>query len=241
MTVYTAAPKTYGEVAAIPVTVENNRCLVVEPPGLPANAPLVLILHGLGTNAGDLVSLCDELHLPPCRFVLPDAPLVLSGYSPDEKAWYDLHTNLRSDFDNSRDYIFKILERFAHDTPKPRTVVFVGFSQGGVMSLEAGLNYKGKVLAVVCMSGYIYDPSQTLAHPLLPRKTPILMTHGTFDTRVSEAMTQSTWEALQKAGYHPVLKEYSTSHHITKETLDDVSAFLNSVLAVKSGKSFQIK
>ncbi len=230
LAVFSAAPGLYGQSAAIPVTVANHRCLVADPPGLPPEAPVVFILHGLGANADDLAGLCDGLNLPPCRYVLPDAPLHLPGYSPDALAWYDLQTHLRSDFVNSRDYLFKVIDRFTRDAAKPRPFVIMGFSQGGVMSLEAGLNDMGKVLAIVSMSGYIWDPSKTLAHPLIPNGTPILLTHGTMDPIVTEEITQKTLKALRDAGFHPLFKEYSMGHQISEKTLEDISLFLNSVI-----------
>src|SRR5580700_1720214 len=72
------------------VVIDNHSCLMAGPTDLPAGAPVVLILHGLGGNKGDLFGICQELHLPPCRIVLPDAPLVLPGYDPGHFAWYNL-------------------------------------------------------------------------------------------------------------------------------------------------------
>ena len=231
------ASKAYSGLNTSEINVQGHRCLVLEAPGLPDQAPVVFILHGLGTNARDLVSLCEEFHLPPCRFVLPDAPLHLPGYPEDGYAWYDLKTHRREDFVNSRDYLFQLMDHFSQDPaaakkpkPKARPVILTGFSQGGVMSLEAGLNYQGKVLAIVSMSGYIWDPSKTLPQPSLHLKTPILMVHGTMDAIVTEERTQSTFKALDQGGYHPVLKEFNMAHQITPESLEAVSAFLTGVL-----------
>jgi phospholipase/carboxylesterase len=106
----------------------------------------------------------------------------------------------------------------------------MGFSQGGVMSLEAGLNYPGKVEAIVSMSGYIWDSSKTLEHPLAPLRIPILMVHGTSDGIVTEEWTQRTLKGLQQAGYKPVFKEFLMGHQITRDSLSAVTQFLQDVL-----------
>jgi phospholipase/carboxylesterase len=228
-----------GQTPPSEVLVQGHRCIIVNPADLPSDAPLVLVLHGLGANREDLFPLCENLHLPPCLFVLPDAPISLPD-SSESFAWYDMRTQSRPDIEKSRDYLFGIMDRFSREDsspsasgrlPKPRPIILMGFSQGGVMSLEAGLNYKGKIKAIVSMSGYMGDPGKTLAHPLAPFKTPILMVHGTRDHIVPEAITHSTLEALIKAGYHPVLEEFPMEHQITGESLGEVSKFLQGVLA----------
>ena len=230
---FMAAPL-MGQTTSTEVLIQGHRCRVVSPAGLPPGAPLVLILHGLGANREDLFPLCEQIHLPPCLFVLPDAPIPLPD-SPDSYAWFDPVTQSRADIEKSRDYLFEIMDRFtkpgsspsASGKPgKPRPVILMGFSQGGVMALEAGLNDKGKVEAIVSMSGFIVEAGKTLAHPLAPLKTPILLVHGTEDARVSEGKTLDAMKALQGAGYHPVLKEFPMGHQITDESLGAVSKFL---------------
>jgi len=206
---------------------------VVDSEDLPSGAPVVLILHGFGTNGDELLSLCEELQIPPCRFVLPDAPLPITRYPSVDHAWYDRFTHSRKDIERSRDYLFAVMSRFSHDSssPKPRPVVIMGFSQGAVMALEAGLNYKGKITAIVSMSGYMGEPEKTLAHPSALKKTPILLTHGTRDAVVQDEDTQRTLGALRKAGYKPILREFEGGHHLTSTSIELVSVFLQKVLA----------
>jgi phospholipase/carboxylesterase len=226
---FLAAP-VLGQTPFTEVVIDNHSCLVSDPIDLPTGAPVVLMLHGLGGNRGDLLGVCRALHLPPCRIVLPDAPLVLPGYDPGHFAWYDLKTHDRTDIENSRDYLFEIMDHFARDSSSPRPVILVGFSQGGLMALEAGLNYKGPILAMVSMSGYIWDEGQTLANRSAPLTTPILLVHGTNDSIIGESLTMKTLEALRQAGYHPVLKEFKMGHAITRESIKAVSEFLQKVL-----------
>lgn len=219
--------------------VQGHSCLVLDPPVIPPGAPAIIVLHGLGTNGDDLAPLCEELKLPACRFVLPDAPLHLPGYPPEAYAWYDFQAHDRKEIEKSREYLFKVMDRFSNDPnlrpgpdkPKaPTPLILMGFSQGGVMALEAGLNYKGKITGIVSMSGYIPDPWATLTRAEAPFETPILLVHGTEDQVVPAEGSRRAAEALKETGYAPVLKEFPMGHQISMESLETVSAFLRSIL-----------
>src|SRR5258708_235688 len=90
--------------------IENHRCWVVAPEDLRGGDPVGLILPGTGTSGNELVSLCDQLHLPPCLFVLPDGPFRASHGKTIGHAWYDPHTHNRQDIEKSRDYLFSVLD-----------------------------------------------------------------------------------------------------------------------------------
>ncbi|HEY5038979.1 MAG TPA: prolyl oligopeptidase family serine peptidase [bacterium] len=219
--------------------IQNHSCLVLDPPIIPPGAPVILTLHGLGTNGEDLAPLCEELHLPNCRFVLPDAPLILPGYPPGAYAWYNFQAHDRKEVEKSREYLFKVMDRFSNDpnlrpasgaARVPSPLVLLGFSQGGVMSLEAGLNYKGKIAGIVSMSGYMPDSWATLTRAEAPFETPILLVHGTEDEVVPVEGSRKAVEALKKAGYSPVLKEFPMGHQISSESLGDVQIFLQKLL-----------
>ncbi len=214
---------------------------MLDPPVIPPGAPVIITLHGLGANADDLVPFCEQLKLPHCRFVLPDAPLHLPGHPEGAYAWYDFQAQNRKEIEQSRDYLFKVLDRFSDDPnlrPSPgsekssRPVVLMGFSQGGVMSLEAGLNYKGKVAAIVSMSGYMPDPWATLTKAEAPFETPILLIHGTEDEVVPIEGSRRAAESLRQTGYHSVsVKEFLMGHTITMESMSEVSKFLRQTIS----------
>lgn len=247
------AGRAFAESAYLTEYVQGHRCLVVAPRDLPPDAPVILLLHGYGTNGDEMLAISTEFQLPPCLLILPDGPFP-AGRSPFTHAWYSRLTHSRKDIERSRDYLCAVMDYFSRrysttsDSSDPletpiatspegtgRPVVIMGFSQGAVMSLEAGLNYKGNVAAVVSMNGYMGEPVKTLAHAAAPRKTPILLVHGTLDPIVQEEMTQATLRALRKAGYHPVSKGFQVGHKITAGTLQAVSQFLRSVFNTPGG------
>jgi phospholipase/carboxylesterase len=221
------------------IKVDNHSCLVMDPPVILPGAPVVITLHGLGANADDLAPLCEQLKIPQCRFVLPDAPLSLPGYPEGAYAWYDFQAHDHKEIEKSREYLFKVMNRFSDDpnlrptpekTKKSTPLVLMGFSQGGVMAMEAGLNYKGKVAGIISMSGYMPDPLATLTKSQAAFETPILLVHGTEDPVVPVEGSRHAAESLRQTGYKPVLKEFPMAHQITEESLQEVSRFLRQII-----------
>ena len=221
------------------VAVQGHRCLMMDPPIVPPGSPVVVVLHGLGTNGDDLVPVAEELGLSGCRFVFPDAPLLLAGYPDTAFAWYDFQIHDRKEIEQSREYLFKIFDRFTNDPnlrPGPgkekgsSPLIVMGFSQGGVMSLESGLNYKGKLLGIVSMSGYMPDAWATLKKAEAPFETPILLVHGTEDPVVPVEGSRKAKKELEQVGYHPHLKEFQMPHTITEDSLATVSEFLCKII-----------
>ena len=226
--------------------IQGHSCLVMDPAVIPPGAPVILTLHGLGTNADDLAPFCEQLRLPDCRFVLPDAPLQLPGYPEGAYAWYDFQAHDRKEVEKSRDYLFKVMDRFSNDPnlrpapggiKKSNHVILMGFSQGGVMSLEAGLNYPGGMAGIVSMSGYMPHPEATLAKPQAPRDIPILLVHGTGDQVVPVQGSRYAVESLQQAGYKPLLKEFPMPHTISTESMSEVAKFLREILQKNHNQS----
>ncbi len=219
--------------------VDGHRCLVVEPAELPAQAPLIIVIHGLGGNATDLVRFFQDLHLPPCRAVFPDGLFHAPGSTAKDKAyaWYfPLFEKNRKGIEASRDHLFKLIEHYSRDPQgKPtRPVILMGFSQGGVMSLEVGLNCNHPILGIVDMSGYMPDPSKTMERVKAPKTTPILIVHGTQDPIISIQLAQQVQGVLTKAGYHPELKQFNMGHQMSLESMATVHDFLISILEKKT-------
>lgn len=222
------------------VNIQGHSCLVLDPPIIPPGAPVIITLHGLGTNSDDLVPFCEKLNFSNCRFVLPDAPLSLPGYPEGAYAWYDFQAHDRKEVGKSREYLFKVMDRFSNDpnlrpapgaakTPTP--LILMGFSQGGVMSLEAGLNYKGGVAGIVSMSGYMPDPWATLTKAEAPFETPILLVHGTEDEVVPVEGSRHAAKSMKDTGFSNVtLKEFPMAHQISEESFEAVREFLKKIL-----------
>ena len=123
--------------------------------------PLLLLLHGYGSNEEDLFSFATEL---------PEEYYVISARAPYDLqygsyAWYainfDANQNKFSDNDQailSRDAIVAFIDELTANYPiDAENVSLLGFSQGCILSLAVALSYPQKVQKVIGLSGYLNE------------------------------------------------------------------------------------
>ena len=135
--------------------------VIREPKQILDKNPLLLLLHGYGSNEEDLFSFAGEL---------PDNYYIISARAPYPvppygNAWYaitfDANMNKFSDDEQAKisrdvivDFIDLLLEKYPID---PLNVNLIGFSQGAILSYAVALSYPEKVNKVVALSGYFNE------------------------------------------------------------------------------------
>lgn len=216
-------------------------CIELEPDS-PAKASIIW-LHGLGADGNDFVPIASELRLPDSlalRFVFPHAPqrpVTLNG-GMRMRAWYDilgLDRNAREDAQGIREsqaQIEVLIRREnARGIPSER-IVLAGFSQGGAITLQAGLRYPDKLAGLMVLSSYLTqrDSLATEASPA-NRSIPIFMAHGEFDYMLPLQLGSSSRDLLQQHGYAVDWHAYPMEHQVCLEEIRDISAWLQRVLA----------
>ena len=199
----------------------------------------ILWMHGLGADGHDFAPIVPELRLPvPVRFVFPHAPLraVTINQGMVMRAWYDVRggAERREDGDGVRasgaQIEALIAREVARDIPASR-LVLAGFSQGGAMSLYAGLRHRERLAGVMALSCGL-----PLAEALAPeaaaanRDVPIFMAHGTYDDVVPLARARRAYDILIGLGYGVEWHEYPMPHSVCAEEIADISAWLSKVL-----------
>jgi phospholipase/carboxylesterase len=208
----------------------------------PTPTASIIWLHGLGADGYDFIPVVRELELlqaPPARFVFPHAPTrpvtINNGYVM--RAWYDiLGTDLvrredESGIVDSHQRVEALIEReVERGTPRAR-IVLAGFSQGGAITLQAGLRQKQPLAGLLALSTYLplaerFD-SERAAESL---SVPIFMAHGRSDPVIPLARAVSSRDRLQAAGYAVEWHEYEMPHSICEEEIRHIAAFLRRVL-----------
>ncbi|MCU0936374.1 MAG: alpha/beta hydrolase, partial [Gammaproteobacteria bacterium] len=189
---------------------ETEDCVTLEPP-VPATG-LVVWLHGLGADGYDFVPFARELGLAErgLRVVLPHAPprpvTINRGYVM--RAWYDVRD---PDFGRDPDDagIRQSVERVSAlvDAETARgiaadRVVVAGFSQGGVIALDAGLRYPQRLAGLIGLSTYLAR-AERLEQEASPtnRGVPVLLGHGDQDPIIPAPLGEAAARTLAAAGY----------------------------------------
>ncbi|WP_395064367.1 alpha/beta hydrolase [Flavobacterium sp.] len=205
--------------------------LVREPKIKLEKNPLLLLLHGYGSNEEDLFSFASEL---------PDEYYVISARAPYDLmygsyAWYainfDADENKFSDVaqaQQSRDLIATFIDELVANYAIDATnVTLVGFSQGCILSYAIALSYPEKIQRVVAMSGYLNIEMAKLGYEKNNFTTlKIFSSHGSVDQVVPVEWARKAAPALKELGIDVVYKEYPIGHGISPQNFYDFKNWL---------------
>jgi phospholipase/carboxylesterase len=207
-------------------------------------APLatILLMHGLGADGNDFVSICNELDLSAfgaVRFVFPNAPVqpvsINGGYRMP--AWYDIYPPgpvLREDEEGLRRSQAEIEALIAGEKSRgipAARIVLAGFSQGCAMALLTGLRHSESLAGIVALSGYLPLAAKTAAERSPANTaTPIFMGHGQSDAMIVPARAIASRDALTALGYQVEWHTYAMEHSVCMEEIADLNRWLLRVL-----------
>lgn len=196
----------------------------------------VIWLHGLGADASDFEPLVPMLRLDrPLRFVFPNAPkrAVTINAGMVMRAWYDIDPSspldAGEDIDASTQALFELVkEQVGED--QSQDVVLAGFSQGGVIALNALVTAGMKFRGVLALSTYVHH-AEGLAEVvrLENMHTPIFMAHGLLDPMIPIHRAVTSRIALSELGFSIDWHEYRMGHEVCPEEISDIGRWLNSV------------
>ncbi len=202
----------------------------------------VIWLHGLGANGNDFVPIIPELNLPNdfrARFIFPHAPIqpVSLNNGMHMPAWYDLYG---LDMDSKEDRvglekvtveIDQLIEHQIESGIESKRIVLAGFSQGGALTLYAGLSYAGRhekplagLLALSCYLPLHHELKSYAAHS--EKSLSIHLAHGTFDDVVPIEFSKIAYQCLQQMDFAIEWKEYPCAHTVCAEQLNDIQKWL---------------
>lgn len=202
-----------------------------EPAVKTAKPPLLILLHGTGSNEQDLFSFADQL---PGKFLVVSvrAPYTIERGS---YTWYELRFENGKPISNnaqaeqSRKTILTFIEQLKtkHDFDASQ-VYLCGFSQGGIMSYSVALTAPDKIKGIAVMSGRLLDDVKTkVAGKDQLKNLDIFISHGTKDNVLNVQYARDAKAYLQGLGLSPLYKEYPEAHTISREMFADLLKWLN--------------
>ncbi len=132
---------------------------IIRESSLATNAPLLIMLHGYGSDENDLFSFASEL--PEELFIISvKAPYAMQ---PSGNAWYAINFDAvqgkwsdNEQAKESRDLIAAFIDEVIATYPvNKNNLTLLGFSQGTILSYAVALTYPEKIRNVIALSGYI--------------------------------------------------------------------------------------
>ena len=195
--------------------------------------PLLLLLHGYGSNEEDLFSFATEL---------PEEYFVISARAPHDMmygsyAWYainfDADENKFSDIgqaQQSRDIIANFIDELVSNYPiDSKNVTLIGFSQGSILGYAVALSYPEKVQRLVAMSGYLNTEiaiNDFKNNDFSNLK--IFASHGTVDQVIPVEWARKSIPIIESLGIPVVYKEYLVGHGVAPQNFFDFKNWLQS-------------
>lgn len=189
----------------------------------------VVTLHGRGVSGADLMPLAREIGLDGIRWIFPDAPFPFPS-DFGGRMWYGFSSEKEEGIQRSRRLLFDLLDRLTEEIPAEK-LVLMGFSQGAVMSLDAGLRYPRKLAMIIALSGYLPFPERLSAEKSAASAgTPIVLMHGTEDEVVPAEGSRKAYAMLLKENYGVRLSEYPIGHEVDREEIEMIRGDLRKAL-----------
>ncbi|MBK5354728.1 dienelactone hydrolase family protein [Pseudomonas sp. TH41] len=194
------------------------------------NQPLVIFLHGYGSNEQDLFGIKDELPAQ-YTFLSVRAPMEMEEGSyqwfrkKGEGAYNGETDDLKSSGQLLLDFVAQAAKKYHTEANK---VFLVGFSQGAIMSYEVGLRHPQAVGGIAALSGRILPVLKSGLKPDEKRQAlAIFIGHGTADKRLPYTDGTDADRVLQSLSLKPEFHAYpGLGHNISDAEMQDLNAWL---------------
>ncbi len=206
----------------------------------------VIWLHGLGDSGDGFAPIVPALihgrDWPAVRFVFPHAPvrpITING-GMAMRAWYDISDldfdpTRRGDEDGVEVSIAQVEALIAREqargVPASR-IVLAGFSQGGAITLAAGLRREAPLAGLLALSTYL--PSPQSAEAVLAAgatRQPVFMAHGLYDPVIAYRYGEGSAAVLKRLGFAVAWHPYPIQHSVSDPEIRDIGDWLGTVFA----------
>ncbi len=193
--------------------------------------PTIVLLHGWGASAHDLIGLAPVLHAGRALVLSPQGPVAsrmeAAPGQPGEMVgygWFPLGGGRPPDageFARAVAAVSRFIDAAAALYPVDgKKLVLLGFSQGGTLAYDLALRDPKRFAGLVALSSWL--PPQIVAE-VAPsedhRSLPTLVVHGSEDPMIPAERGQESRDALLKLGVPTVYREYPMGHEIRPEAL----------------------
>jgi phospholipase/carboxylesterase len=188
-----------------------NKNLTLEYPEIPALTKnpdkLVVLLHGVGSDGHDLISLVPYIQksLPSCHFISPHG-VEAYDMAPFGRQWFSIADRtpeiIRNLTDNNAKLVKELITKKQQELELTnKDTILVGFSQGSMMAVYLTLTTKDPYGSTIAFSGRLIKPTN-----LENKATPICIIHGKEDDVVFSSEAD-------------ILSKYLEENHVKYEKL----------------------
>lgn len=190
-------------------------------------SPLIILIHGYGSNEKDLFSLIDYL---------PKEANIISLRGPIELfnnsyAWYDIYVDANNKFYDHegakkiRDELYKFIDEIIkYPNIDSDNITLIGFSQGAILSHAISYSYPGKIKNIMALSGIIDEKIMKRAD--FKPKTNIYISHGTNDNMIDYHISRESLNFYKSKDIDFTFESYDQGHGINEKNLKSLVIWL---------------
>lgn len=189
----------------------------------------VILLHGRGASAEDILGLAGELRLDDVAYLAPQA----AGSSWYPQSFLSPLEQNEPGISSAMQLLERLVEEVGRQGLGPERVAFLGFSQGACLSLEFAARHARRYAGVFALSGGLIGPPGT------PRDyegsfdgTPVLLGCSDIDAHIPVGRVHESAELFRRMGAAVDERIYPQMGHTVNA--DEIAA-VRSVLGIGPG------
>ncbi|HYM67385.1 MAG TPA: dienelactone hydrolase family protein [Patescibacteria group bacterium] len=201
---------------------------------LASGAPLeaariaMIMVHGRGATAPDILTLAAEIDRPELAYLAPQAP---------GNAWYPLPfmSPIAANEPHLTDALgaLGMLLARVEKTVSAERVILLGFSQGACLTTEFAARNARRFGGVVGLSGGLIGPAGTPRdYPGQFEGTPVFLGCSDIDPHIPKERVQETGEVMGRMGARVTLRLYEGMGHTVSP--DEIAAVREIVDSIKA-------
>lgn len=210
-------------------------------PVLTAGAPLaqaraaLLLLHGRGASAADILTLAQEVYFPGVAYLAPQA----AGFT-----WYPyrfLEPTMRNEpwLSSALDLVKRIIDQASHSGLPTERLVLAGFSQGGCLALEYAARNATHFGGLVGLSaGVIGADGEPRQDQGFLDSTPVFLGCSVPDPHIPKERVEASARLLESLGGQVTMRLYpNLGHTVNQEEIEFIRQMVQNLLAEQPGSS----
>jgi phospholipase/carboxylesterase len=195
-----------------------------------ANAAMILI-HGRGASARDILSLVPELDVPGFAYIAPQA----AGGTWYPYSFREPLSKNEPNLSSALSVIDALVAQLGEVGIPPEKIMLLGFSQGACLSATSIAQHAQRYGGLAVLSGALIGPDDSPHdYPGSLDGTPIFLGCSTIDFHIPRQNVEASAEVLKKMGGDVTLRLYPNMDHTINE---DEVRFVQDMMRGLAGKS----
>lgn len=178
----------------------------------------VILVHGRGGSAGEMLTLADEFNLRDVAWIAPEA----SAHTWYPYSFLSPIAQNEPDLSSALAVLRSLVDEVGRAGIPPHRVGLLGFSQGACLSLEFAARHAQRYAAVVGLSGGLIGPPGTPRdYPGSLAGTPLLLGCSDIDAHIPVERVRESAEVFRRLGAEVDERIYPRmGHTINQDELD---------------------